>query len=299
METKDFVLIVEDDIEWQNIIKSLIKKNLGLNCRTTKNYQNSIRLLKSVTPLLLILDLSLDKNRFNESQWGGWHLAELAREKQIPIIIVTGYPRDDRIARAFKSFKVIDFFDKKNFRNRTFDFIKDIESIVKKANKLKTNNLKQKTTSTVKVTGKTKSVFVSYSRKNKNWLDKFSPNLKVLADNNQLTIWDDTKIKSGAKWRDEIQKALSTAKVALLLVTPDFLASEFIKNVELPELFNAAKKRGLTILWVAVMPSLYEVTYISEFQSANDPSKPLANLAPAKARLEILQICKKVLEATK
>lgn len=310
MKNADFVLIVEDDKEWRDIIKSLIKKNFTLNCRTTNNYQSSIKLLKSTNPLALILDLNLDNNRFNESQWSGWQLAELAREKHIPIIIVTGYPRDDRIARAFKSFKVIDFFDKKNFANRAPDFIKDVEGIARKANNPKANiaqngetqknNLKEKTTSTVnKMGGETKSVFVSYSHKNKNWLDKFSPHLKILADNNQLTIWDDTKIKSGAKWRDEIQEALSTAKVALLLVTPDFLASEFINNIELPVLFNAAENRGLTILWVAIMPSMYELTYISEFQSVNDPSKPLANLAPAKARQEVVQICKKILEVVR
>lgn len=311
MKTTDVILIVEDDKDWRNIIKSLIEKNFELTCKTTKNYQSSIKLLKTVTPLALILDLNLDDNKFDESLWIGWRLAELAREKNIPIIIITGYPRDDRIARAFKSFKVVDFFDKKNFANRISDFIKDIEGIIRQANKRKINiakdgdvqdnNLILKTTSKPKRGGKaqSKSVFISYSHMNRKWLDKFTPHLKVLADSNQLNIWDDTKIKSGEKWRDEIQKALSTAKVALLLVTPDFLASEFINNVELPELFNAAEKRGLTILWVAVMPSMYEVTYISEFQSANDPSRSLASLTPAKARQEIVQICKKILEAIK
>jgi CheY-like chemotaxis protein len=309
MKNADFVLIVEDDKEWRDIIKSLIKKNFTLNCRTTNNYQSSIKLLKSTNPLALILDLNLDNNRFNESQWSGWQLAELAREKHIPIIIVTGYPRDDRIARAFKSFKVIDFFDKKNFANRAPDFIKDVEGIFRKATKLKANiakgreiqknDHKQKTISIVKTDGKIKpkNVFISYSHQDRKWLDKFTPHLKVLADNNQLTIWDDTKIKSGAKWRDEIQKALSTAKVALLLVTPDFLASDFIMNVELPELYKAVEKREMTILWVAIIPSMYEETYISEFQSANDPNNPLANLKPPKVQQEIVQICKKVLQA--
>jgi hypothetical protein len=253
----------------------------------------------------LILDLNLDNNKFNESQWSGWRLAELAREKHIPFIIVTGYPRDDRIARAFKSFKVIDFFDKKNFSNRIPDFIRDIDGVVRKTKKRKSNipndGKTQKKHSPIRKDGKaiTKSVFVSYSHKNRNWFDKFTPHLKVLSDNNLLTIWDDTKIMSGVKWREEIQKALSTANIALLLVTPDFLASDFIKNVELPELYKAAEERDLTILWVAILPSMYEATYISEFQSANDPSRPLADLAPAKARQQIIQICKKVLEATK
>jgi hypothetical protein len=82
--------------------------------------------------------------------------------------------------------------------------------------------------------------------------------------------------------------------VAVLLVTPDFLASDFIINHELPALFNAANKKGVQILWVAVKPSMFEETFISELQAANDPDKPLSSLTKAKADKEIVQICKKV-----
>lgn len=299
MKTEDFVLIVEDDKDWRNIIKSLVKKNFGLNCRAANNYQSSMRLLKSAKPLVLILDLNLGKNKFNESNWGGWRLAEAAKDKRIPIIIVTGYPRDDRIARAFKDYKVVDFFDKRHLADRTPDFINDIDGILSKAKKRKSGISTQIKKNKRNNNSKSNSVFISYSHKDYKWLNKFTPHLKVLEENNQLTVWNDTKIKPGTRWKNEIKIALSNASTAILLVTPDFLASDFINKEELPVLFRAAEKRGLLILWVAVKFSLYKETYIAEFQSANNPDKPLVSLSPAKAEQEIVQICQKVKEATK
>lgn len=297
MKAEDYILIIEDDEDWQTIIRTRVHESFNIICKTAVNFQSSIKIINSAPPLALILDLNLGNNKFDESRWEGWRLAELAKDKRIPIIVITAFPRDDRIARAFKDYKVVDFFDKKNLADRVPDFIEDLEKIFKKTSK---RNFNQKATSSIKKKGiKRKTVFISYSRKNRIWLEKFTSNLKVLEDKNLLYVWNDTKVKSGAKWKDELENALSNAKVALLLVTPDFLASEFIKNVELPKIFNAAEKNGLIIFWVAVMPSLYEETYISEYQSANDPSKPLVKLSPAKASEEIVRICKEIMKAIK
>jgi hypothetical protein len=75
------------------------------------------------------------------------------------------------------------------------------------------------------------SVFISYSHKDKRWLEKVQTHLKPFARNKSINFWDDTKLRPGSKWKTEIQAELSAAKVAVLLVTADFLDSNFINDL--------------------------------------------------------------------
>ena len=72
-----------------------------------------------------------------------------------------------------------------------------------------------------------------------------------------MKLWSDKKLTAGDQWREEIRKALARARVAVLLISADFLASEFIREMELPKLLEGAEERGVSILWVAVSESMY------------------------------------------
>lgn len=142
-----------------------------------------------------------------------------------------------------------------------------------------------------------KPIFISYSHKDSEWLEQIRKPLKILEEQKGIQVWDDNQIKSGSKWKEEITNALQSAKVAILLVTNDFLVSDFIRNKELPHILKSAEKEGLTILWIAVKPSLVDITDIADFQALNDPSKPLVSLSEYERENEIIKMCKKILEA--
>jgi WD40 repeat protein len=123
-----------------------------------------------------------------------------------------------------------------------------------------------------------RGVFVSYSHADTRWLKRLQIHIEPLVRDGGIEIWDDTSLKPGSDWRAEIEKALASAKVAILLVSADFLASRFIATEELPRLLDAAKRDGTVILPLIVGPSRFEASALARFQAINPPSEYLTKL---------------------
>jgi internalin A len=140
-------------------------------------------------------------------------------------------------------------------------------------------------------------VFISYSHKDADWLKKLQTMMSPLIRNNTVAVWWDGKIKPSQKWREEIDKALASAKVGVLLVSPDFLASNFINDNELPYLLGAAERHAVKLIWVLLRNCLYDKTAIASYQAAHDVSKPLNSLRGARLDAALVAICKAIEEA--
>jgi TIR domain len=139
-------------------------------------------------------------------------------------------------------------------------------------------------------------VFLSYSHLDDVWLQKLLPHLRPF-ERDRLKTFVDTRIRTGADWRREIEEALSRTKVAVLLVSSDFLASDFIAKNELPPILDAARQGGAVIHWVLVRDCNYQTTEIVKYQAAHDPSKPLARLRRPAQEKTLTSIAKGILES--
>nr|WP_281719847.1 macro domain-containing protein [Nitrosomonas nitrosa] len=140
-------------------------------------------------------------------------------------------------------------------------------------------------------------VFVSYSHKDKVWLKRLQDMLKPLVRQGTVSLWSDTDIKPGTKWKDDIERELKGARAAVLLVSPNFLASEFIAQHELPPLLDKARNQGTRILWAQVSSCLYKESGIGVYQAAHDVAQPLDKLKPSKRNEVLVQICQNIKEA--
>jgi hypothetical protein len=137
-------------------------------------------------------------------------------------------------------------------------------------------------------------VFVSYSHRDKIWLKRLQDVLAPVVRHDQLKVWDDEMIRAGAEWEREIEKAIESAQVAVLLVTQPFLASEFIAHKEFPRILEANRKNGLTVIWVPVSAALVEVTPLGSLQAAIDPARPLDALSEAERNQALVQIARQI-----
>jgi hypothetical protein len=117
--------------------------------------------------------------------------------------------------------------------------------------------------------------------------------LKPLEDKG-LKIWSDKDIVPGQKWSEEIDNSLDRVKVAVLLVSVNFLNSDFIQKQELPRFLEAERNGQVTILPVIVSACLWEATEIGKFQLPSDPKLPLDALEGHKLGQALVKIARAI-----
>lgn len=161
------------------------------------------------------------------------------------------------------------------------------------------------------------SVFISYAHSDnensdpsKRWLNRLLEYLQSLVIQNRISAWSDTEIEIGDQWDKSIQTQLANANVAVLLISPAFLGSKYIRNSELPALLMNAMNKGAAVLPVILRHSPFaETTFkypdpaqgpnelsLSIFQSANPPNKPLNSMLEHEQDAVLLSVAQRILE---
>jgi hypothetical protein len=85
------------------------------------------------------------------------------------------------------------------------------------------------------------SIFISYSHADESWKDRVVTQLRALESEGHFDVWEDRQLPVGEDWYPEIEKALTNASVAILLISAEFLTSRFIQGEEVPRLLILRK----------------------------------------------------------
>lgn len=95
------------------------------------------------------------------------------------------------------------------------------------------------------------SFFVSYAHRNSELANRFLEKLAdVLAPSKKFeyVLWHDNGIEAGADWDQQIRQAIDTCDFGLLLISPAFLASNYITEKELPAFISNKGKPAIPVM---------------------------------------------------
>jgi hypothetical protein len=121
------------------------------------------------------------------------------------------------------------------------------------------------------------TVFISYSHEDEDWKDRLVTQLGVLRSQGLLDLWDDRRIGAGKDREQEIEKAMAAASVAILLVSADFLTSQFTLGKQVPRLLERRDKEGLCVFPVIIKPCAWQqVEWLARMQVRPKDGRPLS-----------------------
>lgn len=142
-------------------------------------------------------------------------------------------------------------------------------------------------------------IFVSYSQQDKPWLERLQVHLAPLVREGKIDLWDDTRVQPGAILEEELARALASARVVILLVSAQYLASEFLASEHWHLLLKRAEEKGVVILSVLISASLFEeLPELARFKSFNAPDAPLNSLPAAEQESQLADLAEIVMRLT-
>ena len=141
-------------------------------------------------------------------------------------------------------------------------------------------------------------VFISYSRANKDRKERLVKHLSALKADGTISLWHDGCIEAGELWRDELERAMKEAEVALFLVSADFIASPFCQDVEVPRMLERHRNEGVLIVPIIVDYCEWKpIERISQFEVLPDDGEPVPAQRPhSKAWTQVATGLRKRLE---
>jgi hypothetical protein len=122
----------------------------------------------------------------------------------------------------------------------------------------------------------------------------------VLTRSGKIKLWSDRQIEVGTSWEDRIYKEIEQSIIAILLLSNDFLNSDFILAKELPAIFAEKERRRLTLIPIIARPCAFELhDEISKFQLFNKPETPLSSLEEWKIETELSRLTRELANTVK
>lgn len=98
-------------------------------------------------------------------------------------------------------------------------------------------------------------VFISYSHKDERYREQLGAHLSQLRNEGLVSDWHDRKIPPGSEWAEEIDQHVESAQLILLLISPDFLASNYCYEIEMRRALERHAAGSARVIPVILRPA--------------------------------------------
>jgi nucleoside phosphorylase len=120
-------------------------------------------------------------------------------------------------------------------------------------------------------------IFCCYARKDQSLLLELTTHLAPLQREGLITLWADIDINAGAEWEKEIHRHLNTASIILLLVSPDFIASDYCYSTEMRRAMERHECGEVCVIPVILRPVIWEATPFGKLQALPQNAEPVTS----------------------
>jgi tetratricopeptide (TPR) repeat protein len=141
-------------------------------------------------------------------------------------------------------------------------------------------------------------IFFSYSHKDERLRDQLETHLRALEREGLVSGWHDRRITAGDEWKGAIDERLKTAKIILLLLSSDFIASDYCHDVELSCAMERHERHEARVIPVILRPCDWQHTIFARLQALPTNGRPVLRWTSRdEAFLNVVEGIRKALKA--
>jgi hypothetical protein len=119
-------------------------------------------------------------------------------------------------------------------------------------------------------------LFISYAREDEAYRKELRKHLSGLLRQKVITDWHDRKIVAGQDWGREISAHLQAASIVVLLVSPDFMGSDYCWEREMAHALAMGERGDAVVIPVIIRPVDLEDAPFSHLQALPTDARPVS-----------------------
>src|SRR5437588_3397137 len=119
-------------------------------------------------------------------------------------------------------------------------------------------------------------VFISYAHEDKRLRERLAVHLKSLEHQELIVSWNDGDIMPGTEWNQQILDHLNAAQIIILLISPDFIASQFCYSIEMKRAIVRHENQQACVIPIILRPTYWEQTPFAKLQALPTEGKPIS-----------------------